>query len=269
MRNALAIARKELGIYFTTPWAWVVLATMLGLASFFFVGMLSEFKRVQEIALQSGWSALPPEAVAYRNLTDGVVVQLWGVVMIITLFVAPFLSMRLFAEERRQKTFELLMTTPVRPLEIVIGKYLGGVGVIFATLGPTLVFPIVISIFGTGQSGSAVEWSTVLLGYGGLLLWGAACIAVGMFISSLTESQMVASFLTFAVLLPWMLLKGLAQTAEEPLRSIAGYLSFDTQLQPLMRGVLDVQTLVFFASVIVLSMFLTHRRVEAFRWAQG
>jgi ABC-2 type transport system permease protein len=267
MRTALAIARKELGTYFTTPWAWVVLATMLALSSLFFVGMLGEFQRVQELARAQGWNALEPEAQNYRNLTDGVVVQLWSVVSIITLFVAPFLSMRLFAEERRQKTFELLMTTPVRPVEIVMGKYLGGLGVITATLGLNIVFPLVISAFGSGQSGSALEWSTVWLGYGALLLWGATCMAVGLFISSLTDSQMVSAFLSFAVLLPWMLLKGLAQTAQEPLRSLAGRLSFDAQLQPLMRGSLDPQALVFFASIIVLSLFLTHRRVEAFRWA--
>lgn len=267
MRTIFAIARKELGIYFTTPWAWVVLAAMMGVASFFFVAMLAQFQRVHELAQQFGWQALGPGAAAYRNLTDGVVTQLWGVVMLITLFVAPFLSMRLFAEERRQKTFELLMTTPVRPWEIVLGKYLGGVGVIFATLGVTIVFPVVLAIFGTGQSGSAVEWSTVLLGFGGLLVWGATCMALGMFISSLTESQMVAAFLSFAVLLPWMLLKGLAQSAEEPWRSVVSYLSFDHQLQPLMSGMLDVKALVFFASVIGLSMFLTQRRVEAFRWA--
>lgn len=267
MRNTLAIARRELASHFTTPWAWVVLTAMLAIASFFFVAMLETFKSVHQMAREVGWSRMGPDAQAYKNLTDGVVVQLWGVVMIITLFIAPFLSMRLFAEERKQKTFELLMTTPVRPLEIVLGKYLGAFVMVALTLGVTIIFPIVLSIFGTGESGRAVEWSTVLLGFGGLILWGATCMAVGMFISSLTESQMVAAFLTFALLLPWMLLKGLAQSAEEPLRSIAGYISFDSQLQPLMRGVLDVKALVFFASVIVLSMFLTHRRLEAFRWS--
>lgn len=277
MRNTLAIARRELGSHFTTPWAWVVLTAMVGVASFFFVAMLETFKQVHAIAREIGWQRMGPDTQMWRNLTEGIVVQLWGVVMIITLFVAPFLSMRLFAEERRQKTFDLLMTAPVRPVEIVLGKYLGAVTMIALTLGVTIIFPVVLSFYGgvqqTGlptagaESASALDWGTVLLGFGGLLLWGATCMAVGMFISSLTESQMVAAFLTFVVLLPWMLLKGLAQSAEEPLRSIAGYLSFDHQLQPLLRGVLDLKTLVFFASVIVLSMFLTHRRLEAFRWS--
>jgi ABC-2 type transport system permease protein len=268
MRSALAIARKELSLYFTTPWAYAVFTAMVALSSFFFIGMLQSFQQVQQMARMFGWSQLPPDYAVYRNLTDGVVVQLWSVILIITLFVAPFLSMRLFAEEKRNRTFELLMTVPVRPVEIVLGKYLGGLGVISATLGLTIVFPIILSLFGLSASGgSALEWSTVLLGYGGLLLWGATCMAVGMFISALTESQMLAAFLTFAVLLPWMLLRGLAQGAEEPWRSIVSHLSFDAQLQNLLRGVLDVKSLVFFLSVIFFSLLLTHRTVEAQRWA--
>lgn len=267
MRNALAIAKKELSIYFTTPWAYVVFTGMIGISSFFFVAYLEQFKQIQQMARAVSWARMPPDYAAYKNLTDGVIVPLWGVVLIITVFVAPFLSMRLFAEEKRNRTFELLMTAPVRPIEIVLGKYLGALGVITVTLGMTIIFPVVISAFGRSESGTALEWSTVLLGYGGLLMWGATAIAVGMFISALTESQMVAAFLTFAVLLPWMLLKGLAQTAEEPLRSIVSYLSFDAQLQGIMKGVLDLKALVFFASVILFSILLTHRAVEAQRWA--
>ena len=267
MRTALAIARKELSIYFTTPWAYAVLTAMVALSSFFFMGLLQSFQDVQEMAREVGWGQLPPEATAYRNLTDGVAVQLWGVVLIITLFVAPFLSMRLFAEEKRNKTFELLMTTPVRPIELVLGKYLGGLGIISATLGLTIVFPLILSAFGSSATGAVLEWPTVLLGYGAVLLWGATCMAVGMFISSLTESQMVAALLTFVVLLPWMLLRGLAQGVEEPLRSFVNYLAFDAQLQNMIMGVLDLKALVFFLSVILFSLLLTHRTVEAQRWA--
>jgi ABC-2 type transport system permease protein len=216
------------------------------------------------MARMFGWDSTRAE---FRNLTDGVMVPFWSTVMIITLFVAPFLSMRLFAEEKRNKTFELLMTAPVRPLDIVLGKYLGGLGVISATLGLTILFPLMLTFLGQSDSGSALEWKTVLLGYGGLLLWGATCMAIGMFISALTESQMVAALLTFAVLLPWMLLRGLAQGTEEPVRSLLSYLSFDAQLQGMLRGVLDLKTLVFFLSVIFFSLVLSHRTVEAQRWA--
>jgi ABC-2 type transport system permease protein len=237
---------------------------MLGVASFFFVGGLYDFQRAQDMARQYGWERVPPE---FHNLTDGVMVPFFSSVMMITLFVVPFLSMRLFAEEKRNKTFELLMTAPVRPVEIVVGKYLGGLGIITATLGLTLFFPVLLASVGSSDSGAVLEWRTVLLGYGGLLLWGATCMAIGMFISTLTESQMVAALVTFAVLLPWMMLRGLAQGTEEPMRSIISHLSFDAQLQNLLRGVLDVETPVFFASVIFFSLLLSHRSVEAQRWA--
>ncbi|QSQ14487.1 ABC transporter permease [Myxococcus landrumensis] len=267
MRTALAIARKELSIYFTTPWAYGVFTAMAALSSFLFVNLLVEFQLRQAEARASSWEQMSPNLHAYRNLTDGVVVPLWGIVIAITLFVAPFLSMRLFAEEKRNKTFELLMTAPVRSIELVLGKYLGGLGIISATLGTTLIFPLVLSFHGHAESGTALDWTTVLLGFGGVLLWGATCMAVGLFISALTESQMLAAFLTFAVLLPWMMLTGVAQSAEEPLRSVLLHLSFDAQLHEMTRGVLEVKALVFFASVIAFSLLLTHRTVEARRWA--
>ena len=267
MRNALAIARKELGIYFGTPWAYLIFTGMVLISAFFFVAGLAYFKDAQLAARMYGWAALGPDAAAFKNLTDGVIVQLWSVIGVIIIFAAPFLSMRLFAEEKRNRTFELLMTAPVRPWEIVLGKYIGGVAVIWATLALTLIFPLTLSLFGSSESGTALEWSTVALGFGGLLLWSAACIAIGMFLSSLTESQALAAFLTFVVLLPWMLLRSVAQSADEPWRSIADHLSFGSHLATLSRGLLELKSVVFFASVILFSLLLTHRTVEAQRWS--
>jgi len=268
MRTIFAIFKKELVSYLTTPWAWVVFTGMTFISSAFFVGLLANFKQAHEVArnAQLGWTQLPPEYQAFRNLTDGVVVNLWSSVLILTLFVAPFLSMRLFAEERRNKTFELLMTTPIRPFEIVAGKYLGALGIIGMTLGLTIIFPLILAAFGSSESGSALEWNTVLLGYAGLLLWGATNMAIGMFISSLTESQMVAAFVSFAIALVWMLIRSVATDVDEPVRSILNYLSFDSQLQNLIKGVLDLRPFVFFGSVIAVCLLLTHRSIEAQRW---
>lgn len=268
MRTIFAIMKKELTSHLTTLWAWVVFTVMALLSSAFFVLLLGGFKQAQDIAREvpGGWSALPAEAQQFRNLTDGVMISLWGTILVVTLFVAPFLSMRLFAEERRNKTFELLMTTPIRPIEIVLGKYFGAVGLIVCTLGVTIVFPIILSLIGSSESGSALEWRTVLLGYFALLLWGATNMAIGMFISSLTESQMVAAFVSFAVALLWMLVSSVAPRAEEPLRSVLNYLAFDSQLQNLIKGVLDLKPIVFFTSVIAFFVLLTHRSIEAQRW---
>ncbi|MET0400969.1 MAG: ABC transporter permease [Cystobacter sp.] len=264
MRTALAIARKELSLYFTTPWAYAVLTAMQTVASFFFINALNDFQQAQKMALELGWERVPAE---FRNLTDGVMVPFWHTVMTLTLFMVPFLSMRLFAEEKRNKTFELLMTAPIRPVEIVLGKYLGGLGIVTATLGLTLVYPALLSWLGSAESGPVLEWGTVLLGYAGLLLWGATCMAIGLCISAFTQSQMVAALVTFAVLLPWMLLGGLAQGTEEPVRSLIAYVSFSTQLSGMLRGVLELQAPVFFVSVIFFSLLLCHRTVEAQRWA--
>lgn len=268
MRTIFAIMRKELVSYLTTPWAWVVFTVTSFLSSLFFLSLLVNFKQFQDEVHQSpsGWAEVPPSLHAFRNLTDGVMVNLWQTLLVLTLFVAPFLSMRLFAEERRNKTFELLMTAPIRPIEIVIGKYLGAIGVVCCTLGVTIVFPVILSVVGNSQSGSALEWRTVLMGYGALLLWGATNMAIGMFISSTTESQMVAALVSFAVALAWMLLKMTAAGVDEPFRSVLNYLSFDQQLSNLIKGVLDVKPLVFFGSVISFFLLLTHRSIEAQRW---
>jgi ABC-2 type transport system permease protein len=266
MRNALAIARKELSIYFTTPWAYVVFTAMLGISSFFFVALLQDFRQAHLLARTYGWDRLGPDFAPFKNLTDGVVVNLWNSTAVITLFVAPFLTMRLFAEERRNRTLELLMTLPVRSREVVLGKFLGGVGISTAALGVTIVYPLTLALFGASESGRTLEWTTILLGYAGLLLWGATCISIGMFISALTESQMLAAILTFAVALVWWLLQGAVAGAEEPWRSIGTHLAFSAQLSPLLRGVLDLKSLVFFLSVILFALLLTDRAVEAQRW---
>ena len=269
MRNILAIAKKELAIYLTTPWAWVVFTGMSFISSLFFLASLLTFQQVQEMARRAphGWAQLPSDYQIFRNLTDGVVLNLFNVVLVIILFAAPFLSMRLIAEERRQKTFELLMTTPTRAIEIVLGKYVGAVGIIILTLSVTLVFPFILAIVGNSASGTAIEWSTVWLGYFALTLWGATCMAVGLFISSLTESQMVAAVLTFAVSMGWMLIRTVTPNAEEPVKSILSYLSFDTQLQNLLKGVMDLKPVVYFSSVIAFFLLLTHRSLEARRWS--
>jgi ABC-2 type transport system permease protein len=266
MRNTLAIARRELSAYFLSPWAWGVFAGMTVICGFFFIGLLSAFQRAHQKALVLGWERMGPEEQAFKNLTDGVVINLFGVVLVITLFVTPILSARLFADERRHKTMDLLMSTPVRPIEIVLGKYLGALGIITATVGVTIIYPIILGIYGASETGNTLEWSTVLLGYLCLLLWGATCMGIGMFISSLTESTVFAGVLTLAVLLPWWLIQMVLLQSPEPWRSIGTYVSFETQLATMMRGAIDLKAIVFFTSIAFLTCLFTHRSVEAQRW---
>ncbi|MDP3502944.1 MAG: ABC transporter permease [Myxococcales bacterium] len=273
MRNIIAIAKKEMTVYLTTPWAWIVFTFVSFVSSFFFVGLLVQFKQAHEdIRLQGGWEQVSPDAQFLRNLTDGVVMPLFSTMLVVLLFVVPFLSARLFAEERRQKTFELLMTSPVTSAEIVLGKYLGGLVIIGATVGVTMVYPLVLAMFGssfsatTSEKTATLEWVTVLLGFGALVVWGATILSIGTFISSLTESVIVAGLITFAICLVWMVLKIVAPNAEEPWRSVLDHLAFDAQLRNPLRGVLDLKPIVFFSSVIATFLVLTHRSVESRRW---
>jgi ABC-2 type transport system permease protein len=267
MRNALAIAKKELGIYFTTPWAYVVFMAMVLVTGAFFMSSLKQFVQVQEFARTYSWARLPAYLGEYKNLTDGVVVPLWSVMLIITVILCPPLAMGLFAREKRQRTFELLMTAPVRPWEIVAGKYLGGLGMVLATLGITIVFPLILAAFGASESGQALEWQTVIAGYAGLLLLGALSAAVTMLVSSFTESEMLALVISVIVMLCWLLLRNLVQPSDEPWRGIVTQLSLDAHLQGMLRGLVEVKALVFFASAIAFCLLATHRKVESERWA--
>jgi len=264
MRNALAIARKELSIYFTTPLAYFVIMGVLLFSSVFFIGLLQQFVQIQEWARTYTWERIPNE---YRNLTDGVILQLWGTVTLLVVLAGPLLTMGLFAKERRERTLELLMTLPVRPWEIVIGKYLGGLGITSVSIGSTLVFPLILAAFGSSESGKALEWQTVFLGYAGLVLLGGVAVAVTMLVSSFTDSELLAGFIAFILMIVWLVLQIVGQSAEEPYRSVLAYISFQTHLSQMMKGVVELKSLVMFASGIAFCLFLTHRKIESERWA--
>src|SRR6266568_8410719 len=189
MRSTLAIARKELVVYFTTPIAYVAFMVMAFFAAQFFTGSLDAYRtfvlRVSPYEAQGVLERL--------NLTDVVVSRLFASVGVFLVISAPFLSMRLLAEEKRGRTFELLMTTPVRPFEIVAGKYLAALAVTAVSIALVALFPLLLSFFPMAQGGPAVEWQTVATGLVGLFLLGAMCMAVGLFVSALTESVIVAA----------------------------------------------------------------------------
>jgi ABC-2 type transport system permease protein len=266
MRNVLAIAKKELNIYFTTPLAYAMFAVMAVLTSYFFIAAVLQFLERSMMAMQ-----MPQYMDASRlNLTDYVIAPVVANTAVILVFVAPFLSMRLLAEEKRQRTFELLMTAPVRPLEIVLGKYLAGLTILAVTVALTLIHPIILSFFagsaGSGGSGG-IEWQTTLAAYLGLLLWGGAAIAIGMFISALTDSQAVAAIISILLLLILWLAKWMAQGADGSVRDMLTFLSAQDHLIPFVRGIFDLKDLTYYLSLIVLGIFLTDRAVEAQRWA--
>ncbi len=265
MRTMLAIARKELNIYLTTPLAYIVLSATAFVSAFFFVGHVRRFLEYTSVSAQPQWA----DYAARLNLTDGVVLPLIFSSALVTILVAPLLTMRLIAEERREGTFELLMTYPVRTVEIVLGKYLGGLAILALCIALTLLFPAALELFAgsTSASGLGLEWRTVLLGYAGFFLLGAAFMAIGLCISSFTDSQLVAAIITlFALLLLWML-QSVSMGTEGLIRAALIGFSAPHHLMGFLRGALELKDLLYFLSWIALGLYITCRSVEAKRWA--
>lgn len=264
MRNAIAIAKKELYLYLTTPIAYVVFFATSFISAWFFLTLTGDFQRrsLQFAQFQA------PQFLEQLNLTDMVVAPLVVNMGVILIFVVPFLTMRLLAEERRQSTLELLMTAPIRSGEIVAGKYLAALGVLLVVVGIVSLFPMLLDIYGTGSSGGGgVEWQTVLAGLAGLFLCGAGFVAIGLFVSALTESQVVAALITFFVLLLFWVLSWKSADVEGAWRDVLLQASSLGHLVAFARGLVELKDLVYFLSLAVLGLFLTHRAVEARRWS--
>lgn len=261
MSNSIAIAKKELNIYFATPIAYVMFTLFVVIGSYFFLRLLGAY----EAASLQYMRFNAPEMMNRLNFQDAIFRNLFGNLGVILIFIIPFLTMRLLAEEKRTKTMELLYTTPVTPAQIVFGKYLAAVIILTCTLALTLTYPVLVQIVAKDQNG--VEWRSVLLGYLGLFLMGAAYMAIGLFISSLTESQVVAALITFVTLLMTWIIGWSAQEAEGGMREVVTYLSSVSHLDSFSRGTIDLKDLIYFVSIIVLGLFATHRAVEAHRWS--
>jgi len=180
------------------------------------------------------------------------------------ILITPILTMRSFAEERKSKSDQLLLTAPVSIPSIVLGKYLSAMLVLFITLGATLVFPISLALFGEPF------WSEILLGYIGMALLGGTFIAIGLFISSITENQLTACIATLGLLFfLWLSDSLIPNLTNETLSTILRALSLYGQFSAFTNGVLNVATIVYFLSVSFLFLFFAAKAVERRRWSKN
>ncbi len=259
--NAIAIARKELNIYFSTPIAYVMFTLFTVVGSYFFLQLLGGYEQASMYFMQVN----QPEMMNRLNFQDMIFRNLFGNLGVILIFIVPFLTMRLLAEEKHSRTIELLYTTPITPGDIVIGKYLAAISILFCTLALTLIYPVLLQVLARDTSG--VEWHSVILGYVGLFLLGAAYMALGLFVSSLTDSQVVAALITFVLLLMTWIIGWAAGQTEGTMREFVTYLSAVSHLDSFSKGTVSLKDTLYFFSVIVLGLFATHRAVEAHRWS--
>ncbi|MCE5219563.1 ABC transporter permease [bacterium] len=235
MRNVLTIAQREIQSYFASPMAYVVITFFL-----FFSGLIFTFSIYQ------------PQARAEMG-------GLLGSMVFLTLMVAPFLTMSLLAQEQATGTLELLLTKPLNDREVVLGKYLGTLAVYVIMLVLTLPFPIMLDKWGD------FEWGRALVGYLGLFLVGAAFLAIGLFASSLTRSQMASAGICLgAFLFVWLIgwVSYLIGGQESILATISKNISVFELFSDFEKGLLDSKNVVYFLSLVVFFLFMTARVLE-------
>jgi ABC-2 type transport system permease protein len=169
-------------------------------------------------------------------------------------------TMRTYSEEKRSGTIELLLTSPLTDLEIILGKFVGAIGLYAGMLLVTMVYVAILFFYGNP------EWKPVISGYIGLFLLGSCFIAMGLFISSLTKNQMVAGAASFIVFLFFWIINWFSDSAGPTVGSILSYLSITEHFDDFGKGIIDTKHIIFYLSFISFGLFLTLKSVDSERW---
>jgi ABC-2 type transport system permease protein len=179
---------------------------------------------------------------------------------VIILFVMPMITMRTYSEEKRSGTVELLLTSPITDLEIILGKFIGALTLYASMLVVTMLYMAILFKIGNP------EWRPLVAGYLGLLLMGGCFLSTGLFLSSVTKNQIVAAFLTFATFLMLWIINWLGESSSQTTRDVLNYLSITEHFDDFSRGIIDTKHLVYYLSFITFGLFLTAKSVDSERW---
>jgi len=254
MQNVIAIWQREMRSYFVSPIAYVVLTVFLFLCGLIFFGNLTEVYQYTMSTAQMGQGMQPIDVPGY------ITQSLFRTATVILLFILPMMTMALFSEEKKRGTIELLLTTPVGNFQALMGKYLASLTflvILFAgsaiTLSPLFVY-------------SQPDWKPILTAYLGLFLYGAALLALGVFISTLTENQIVAVILTFGVSLVLWLISVFAASATGAAKTVINYLSVISHLDDFIKGVIDTSHVIYYVTFAFVGLFLAYRSLESMLW---
>lgn len=237
MRNILTLTRREWLSYFYSPFAYIVMTAFVLFVGFFFYSYVKSYQ----------------DSDAWRFII-GIVEQFTA------LIIAPILTMRLLAEEKRQGTLEMLMTAPITELEIVLAKFLAVLSFYIFLLIPTAAYMLLLALWGKPDFGALIS------GYIGLVLMTGVFLAIGLFFSSLTSHQLVAALFTFVFILLLFLLDWLSQSLTGWTREVAEYAALWGHLENFGKGLIDSRDVVYALSIIIFFLFLTVRVVESKRW---
>jgi ABC-2 type transport system permease protein len=241
VKTFLALSRRELGVYFVSPMAYIILTVLLLIAGWIFISSIAYFATNQL-------------AVDYAPTLFSV--------MLIVVFSGALVTMRLIAEERSKGTLEIILTAPISDATFVLAKFAAAMVLLAYLLLLTIGYLVIISRYGK------VDFGAVASGYLGVFLLAAVMYSIGLFISSLCSSQITAGVITFAVAVLLALANLISpQFAETSvMRSFLGYVDLMVNFGDFLKGVVDRTRLVYLMSVIVFFLFLTTRVIESRRW---
>lgn len=253
MRNVWIICKKELKSYFASPIAYLLMTMFAVIFGFFFWNVVGYFVFMGMQSQMQG-RGMP------MNMNESIIRPLLQNVSVIGLFLIPMITMRLFAEEKRSGTIELLMTSPVRDTEILLGKWLAAMAMYNGML-------LVAALnFGFLFWYGSPDWKPMLAGYLGLVLQAGGLLAIGTFISTTTRNQIIAGGATFGVCLLLWILEWVSGYETAAWARVLSYMSVVTHFESFAKGVLDTKDIIFYLSVIFLGLFLTARSMESLRW---
>jgi ABC-2 type transport system permease protein len=255
MRNVLAVAGKELRSYFHSPIAYVVIAMYAVLCGYFFYSFTALYI-VQGFRMQATGGFGAPS----MNLNEFVIRPLLnGVLTVVLLLLLPLVTMRLYAEEKRSGTIELLLTSPVTDWHVILGKFLGALALYGVLIVLTFLYLGILFVYGNP---SVKPLLAHVLGH---LLYGGALLALGMWFSTFTRNQIIAAVVSFAVFLLMYVLEWVTAYSFSKTGQVLSYMALTTHLDSFAKGVVDLGDVVYYASVIALGLFLTARSVEALK----
>ena len=252
MRNTVAIAQRELNGYFSSPIAYVLIGFFALLFGWFFYVPLAYF---EQQSMQMGMN--PTQAL---NINQMLINPTFMNTTVIFLFLFPLITMRTYSEEKRSGTIELLLTSPVTDVQIILGKFFGALLLYGAMLAVTLLHMAILFIFGDP------EWKPIATGYLGLLLMGGCFLSLGLFISSLTKNQIVAAMATFAVFLMLWVISWISTFVGPTTQTVLQYLSLTEHFDDFAKGIIDTKHVIYYLSFMAFGLFLTAKSVDSERW---
>ena len=254
MRNILAIAGKELRGYFHSPIAYLILTVWSVLCGILFWNFTGYY-----VQLSLRRSMMGPNA-AFPTINDFVIRNmLQGVFFVVLLLLICLISMRLYAEEKKTGTIELLLTSPVTDLQIILGKYLGALGLYASLIVVSFLYFSVLFVYGNPNAKPLIANAL------GLLLYGAALLALGMWISTFTRNQIIAGVVSMVFFIILFVLSWPEQVSSNAITQVLSYIALSTHLENFAKGVIDLTDTVYYLSAIALGLFLTARSVDALK----